>query len=201
MLRFAFFGGLVTYDCRPIVGPISSTMADEQDHLLSSIGEYGALNNGKKVVKIDPSHDESTQDEKPPRRTLVKTQHSFYEDAKYFKNGSIPHSIVLASVIGTVCGVASFVYYTILFWLLEFVWHTLPEMIVVGKWPEWAYVLWIPLVGFLMAIGLGLTVVYMGEPGDLPYTVKCVHDKAYVAMSHVMPMVRRKIGWFAVHKQ
>ena len=41
-----------------------------------------------------------------------------------------------------------------------------------------------------MAFGVGLTVVYIGEPGDLAYTIKCVHEKAYVAMSHVMPMVR-----------
>ena len=68
-------------------------------------------------------------------------------------------------------------------------WHTLPELIVIDKWPEWAYVLWIPIIGFTMALGVGLTVKYMGEPGDLAYTIKCVHDKAYVAMSHVMPMV------------
>lgn len=161
---------------------------DEQDHLLSSNGDYGSLAGGKRAVTIVPLDDESSNTK--PRRTLVKTQSSFWEDAKYFKDGSIPHSTVLALVIGTVCGVAAYVYYTILFWLLEFVWHTLPEMIVVGKWPEWAYVLWIPLVGFSMAIGVGVTVVFLGEPGDLPFTVKCVHDKAYVSMSHVMPMVR-----------
>jgi hypothetical protein len=100
--------------------------------------------------------------------------------------------MVLALVIGGVCGTASFVYYKILFWSLEFFWHTLPQMIVVDKWPEWAYVFWIPLVGFAMALGVGLTVVYLGEPGDLPYTVKCVHERAYVAMSHVIPMVSTK---------
>jgi hypothetical protein len=124
------------------------------------------------------------------KRVLVKTQSSFWEDASQFNEGSIPHSIVLAFVIGVVCGTASFVYYKILFWVLEFVWHTLPELVVVDKWPEWAYVLWIPLVGFTMALGVGSTVAFMGEPGDLASTIKCVHDKAYVAMSHVMPMVR-----------
>ncbi len=29
----------------------------------------------------------------------------------------------------------------------------------------------------------------MGEPGDLAYTVNAVHEKAYLAMDHVMPMV------------
>ena len=164
----------------------------EQEHLISSNGGYGALHKGTKGVKIVPPEN-AFQEEQPSPRMLVKTQSSFYEDARYFKSGSIPHSIVLALIIGIVCGVACFIYYKILFVSTEFVWHTLPEMIVVDKWPEWAYVLWIPLVGFLMAIGVGLTVVYMGEPGDLPYTVKCVHDKAYVAMSHVMPMVRQTL--------
>jgi hypothetical protein len=121
---------------------------------------------------------------------LVKTQTSMWEDAVHFKEGSIPHSTVLAVVIGAVCGTAAYVYYTILSWVMEYVWHTLPQQIVVGHWPEWAYVLWIPLVGVFMALGVGLTVVYMGEPGDLPSTIKCVHEKGYVAMSHVMPMVR-----------
>ena len=40
-----------------------------------------------------------------------------------------------------------------------------------------------------MAFCSGLTVKYMGEPGDLAFTVKMVHKKAYLAMDHVMPMV------------
>jgi len=40
-----------------------------------------------------------------------------------------------------------------------------------------------------MAALSGLTVKYMGEPGDLAFTIKCVHEKAYIAMDHVMPMV------------
>lgn len=164
---------------------------DEQVCLLVSDEGYGTVENGKKSITLVPV--EYNHGILPkPRRTLVKTQSSFWEDARYFKDGSIPHSCVLALVIGTVCGVASFVYYKMLFWLLDVVWHTLPSMIVVGVWPEWAYVLWIPLVGFTMAIGVGMTVIYMGEPGDLPYTVKCLHEKGYLAMGHVMPMVRNR---------
>lgn len=40
-----------------------------------------------------------------------------------------------------------------------------------------------------MAIGTGLSVKYVGEPGDLAYTIKCVHSKAYIKMDHVLPMV------------
>ncbi|KAL3942908.1 MAG: hypothetical protein SGBAC_002980 [Bacillariaceae sp.] len=41
----------------------------------------------------------------------------------------------------------------------------------------------------VVAITVGLTVVYMGEPGDLPYTVGRVHHFAYIPMDHVLPMV------------
>lgn len=135
-------------------------------------------------------------------RRLTKTQsHSFYEDAKYFNSGSVPHSMVLALVIGVVCGISAYIYYEVLFWLLNYIWHTLPQQVI--GWFDGPTTddtatssaalivssLWIPSIGFLMALFVGLTVQYMGEPGDLPYTIKCVHDQAYVAMDHVMPMV------------
>ena len=106
------------------------------------------------------------------------------EDARTFAEGSIPHSLAIGTVIGVVGGLAAYMYYAVLFWALDFVWKVLPNALIVDKWPEWSYPFWIPIVGVTMAIGVGLTVKYMGEPGDLPYTVKCVHDSAYVPMSH-----------------
>jgi H+/Cl- antiporter ClcA len=120
---------------------------------------------------------------------LIKTQESFWEDAYHFAPGSIPHSMVLSATIGTVCGVVCWIYYAALEWSLEFLWTTLPNRYVIDSWPEHLHVLWIPLVGMTMAACLGLSVIILGEPGDLPYTVKCVHEKAYVSMDHVMPMV------------
>jgi hypothetical protein len=113
------------------------------------------------------------------RLVLIKTQESFWQDAYNFAPGSIPHSMVLALTIGTVCGIAAYIYYVVLEWAVEYLWETLPNQVVVGHWPEQLHFLWIPLVGFTMAICLGLTVIYMGEPGDLPYTVKCVHEEGY----------------------
>jgi hypothetical protein len=167
--------------------PRDETEAEAEE---SSSQEDSPLVTAKTYGSLEPK---TTPTSRRKNHVLVKTQHSMWEDAVYFKEGSIPHSTVLAVVIGAVCGTAAYVYYTILYWLMEYVWHTLPQQIVVGHWPEWAYVLWIPLVGVLMAFGVGLTVVYIGEPGDLAYTIKCVHEKAYVAMSHVMPMVRTDI--------
>jgi H+/Cl- antiporter ClcA len=120
---------------------------------------------------------------------LVKTQAaSFWGDARALAPGSVPHSMVLAVSIGAVCGVAAFLYYRALDASLEFLWRTLPERLASG-WPAGLRLLWVPLVGVTMAALVGVTVRYVGEPGDLPYTVKCVHEQAYVSMDHVLPMV------------
>ena len=71
---------------------------------------------------------------------------------------------------------------------LELVWHTLPEKYVVGTWPEWAHGMWIPLMGGLCALGLGVFVRLLGDPGDLAYTIRCVHDDGFVHLNHVGPM-------------
>jgi hypothetical protein len=92
-------------------------------------------------------------------------------------------------VIGIVCGIVCWLYYSVLFFFLDFLWKTLPERFVVGSWNEEYYWLWIPLVSFTMITAVGLTVVFMGEPGDLPYTIGRVHAQAYIPMGHVPPML------------
>jgi H+/Cl- antiporter ClcA len=125
-----------------------------------------------------------------PPSGLAKTKGaSFIEDFLNFEEGTAPQSFIVALVIGVICGVSAFVYYKILFFALDYVWHTIPNNFIIDVWPEPLYVLWIPIVGVVMAVGLGLTVKYMGEPGDLAYTVKMVHEKAYISMDHCMPMV------------
>ena len=126
------------------------------------------------------------------RKEWSKVHTSFYEDARNFQDGTIPQSIIIAVVIGVICGVSAYIYYQLLFGALDFFWKTLPEKIMPkllgGSW-NGNQVLWIPIVGIVMAILVGLSVVVLGEPGDLAYTVKCVHEKAYIKMDHVMPMV------------
>ena len=120
---------------------------------------------------------------------LRNMENSFWDDVQNFTPGSMPHSTVVGITIGIMCGVLAYLYYTILEWLLEFCWEALPEILVVPFWPERLYFLWIPLLGYTMALGVGLSVRFLGEPGDLSYTVQCVHDKAYIEMSHVLPML------------
>lgn len=120
---------------------------------------------------------------------LEKVKTNFFEDAQSLAVGTIPQSIVVATVIGIVCGVACWIYYSVLFFMLEFLWETLPEKIFKGHWIEPASWLWIPFVSTCMLACVGLTVIWMGEPGDLPYTIGRVHHFAYIPIDHVLPMV------------
>lgn len=127
----------------------------------------------------------------PTTLYLKKIKNSFFDDAKSLAEGTIPQSIVLATVIGVVCGIACYVYYSVLYFGLDYLWNVLPEEKIVPSeyWKPEYYWLWYPLVSFVMVTCVGLTVVYMGEPGDLPYTISRVHSEAYIPMNHVSPMV------------
>ena len=131
----------------------------------------------------------STEKKSKTVKYLKRTRSTFVEDFISLSPGSIPQSVVVAAIIGIICGVAANIYYMVLEWFLEFLWKTLPDTFVVGTWPEWAYPLWIPLIGLIMAIGVGVTVAFVGEPGDLAFTIKAVHEKSYLSMDHCMPMV------------
>lgn len=87
------------------------------------------------------------------------------------------------------CGVTANIYYKVLFGALDFIWRDFPMKFIDGYLPEFVCMLWIPFIGYSMAYLSGLTVKYMGEPGDLAYTIKCVHEKGYISMDHVLPMV------------
>ncbi len=131
----------------------------------------------------------SKQVSRPSTLYLKKIRNNFFSDAKSLAEGTIPQSIVLAIIIGIVCGVAAYAYYSVLTFGLDYIWEVLPERLVKDNWKPENYWLWIPLVQLSMCFCVGLTVVVMGEPGDLPYTISRVHAEAYIPMNHVMPMV------------
>ena len=105
------------------------------------------------------------------------------------KSGTLPHSILVGTCIGTACGVAVFLYYEALFGLMHLMWKYLPQRYVVGRWPAELEWLWIPLVLFTFALGTGLSVWLLGDPGDLAYVVKCVHEPGFITFGHLVPMV------------
>mmetsp|Transcript_39493 Transcript_39493/g.156809 ORF Transcript_39493/g.156809 Transcript_39493/m.156809 type:complete len:280 (-) Transcript_39493:1684-2523(-) len=113
------------------------------------------------------------------------------EDLKSLRSGTVPWSVFMALVIGVICGTAAYVYYTALEWLLEVFWVKLPQTLVMDNsiWPENLYWLWIPIVCLTFAGLVGLSIAILGFPGDLAYTVKCVHELGYVDMGHTPSMV------------
>jgi hypothetical protein len=111
---------------------------------------------------------------------------SFFQDAQSLAEGTIPQSIVVGTAIGVLCGIAAYVYFTIQGFLLDFLWKDLPEHLGVDQWEQ--TLLRIPIVGWTMAIDVGLSVVFLGEPGDLAFAVGMVHDKGYIPMDHVLPI-------------
>eukprot|EP00522_Entomoneis_paludosa_P017241 CAMPEP_0172445988 /NCGR_PEP_ID=MMETSP1065-20121228/5708_1 /TAXON_ID=265537 /ORGANISM="Amphiprora paludosa, Strain CCMP125" /LENGTH=585 /DNA_ID=CAMNT_0013197003 /DNA_START=143 /DNA_END=1900 /DNA_ORIENTATION=- len=169
---------------------VSQTSSLPQDNGVTAVPLKSVTQEMHQQAQAEGKSYSSSSSYSREHRVLIKTQSSFWEDAAYFRGGSVPHSIILATVIGIVCGSSAFVYYAALEYMLDLLWEDLPELIFVNTGvSESLYWLWIPILGFSLAACVGITVIVMGEPGDLPYTIKCVHEKAYVAMDHVMPMV------------
>jgi len=175
-------------------------MPTEKDHLLAQNGYANGdddrsdddLNHNRTPSDINDKDEEvfaTIRVLEPTDRTLhdgVSPLRSgnvnFWDDLKNFTPGSMPHSVVVGISIGIMCGVLAYAYYTVLEWLLEYFWRTLPEQFMVPYIDKSFHWVWIPFLGFIMALGVGLSVTLLGEPGDLSYTVQCVHDKvsAYV---------------------
>ena len=150
------------------MAPPDMTSAGERTPL-NNTRRYGSVSNPPPNSRTDHTHDNDDNDDDVfsavrRKKQLIKTQNpSFWQDLVEFRPGSIPHSMILALSIGTVCGVAAFLYYAGLEFMLDFLWHTLPETYIVGTIPEPLHFLWIPLIGFAMAIGVGMTVRFLGE--------------------------------------
>lgn len=117
----------------------------------------------------------------------IKTPSKSFAD-DLFQPGSIPHGACVGAVIGVSCGFAAYIYHTALEWLVKTAWKTVPDYLL-GSNSYFPAVLWIPIVGFILATCVGLVVMHVGEPGDLAYAVKCVHESGIVDVDHASPMV------------
>lgn len=115
----------------------------------------------------------------------------FLSDISSIHSGTVPVSVMIATIIGILCGIAAFLYYALLEYLLHVLWHQWPHAIA-NAYPSWSpsyHWVWIPAVGMTCAVLVGTAIVLLGFPGDLPYTVKCVHKLGYVPIDHAPSMV------------
>lgn len=116
---------------------------------------------------------------------------AFVDDISDMQSGTVPVSLLIAAVIGCLCGVAAFLYYTMLEFFLELLWKEMPETLA-EHFPFWLpcfHWLWIPFMGMTCAVLVGVAIKVLGFPGDLAYTVKRVHEDGFVPMSHAPSMV------------
>lgn len=117
---------------------------------------------------------------------------AFIDDISDIRSATVPVSVLIAIFIGILCGVAAFLYYTLLEFLLELLWRTIPESLASTfpiLWPESYHWLYIPFMGMICAALVGITIIVLGFPGDLAYTIECVHKLGYVPLSHAPSMV------------
>lgn len=144
------------------------------------------------LVKNDACTLEEVETQYRSNFEQAHTHTSFYQDALNFAEGTIPQSIVIALVIGCICGVVAYMYYSTLNFLLTLMWKDMPNYVFAEKYPnipESLHILWIPMVTFTMSFFCGLSIYFLGEPGDLAYTIQCVHEQGYKATHHIVPMI------------
>ena len=179
----------------PLLGSskmVANVRSTEMKRQISRITWAGAVSSGDEDIEQHDDQSSSvggTVSLVDAEVYLEKVRSTFYQDAITFAEGTIPQSIAMAIVIGIVCGVVAYLYYLVLFFLLDVIWKDLPNAIIKSPWPEGLYVLYIPLVTLSLSLCSGLSVYFLGEPGDLAFTIKCVHEKAYEGTSHILPMV------------
>lgn len=124
----------------------------------------------------------------PPANSLFGME-TFLEDIKDAQNGTVPISVLIASTVGVFCGVSCFLYYKVLKFGFKTFWTTLPVNYFAPYVPEQWHWLWIPTVVMVLSLGVGLSIQLMGDPGDLKYTIKRVHENGYIPIDHAPSMV------------
>lgn len=82
------------------------------------------LANGKRSSLLD-SEERDTPDMHSRFRCAA-----FFSDIQSIQNGTVPVSLLIATIISVLCGIAAFLYYTCLEFLLQLLWKTLPEFVV-----------------------------------------------------------------------
>ncbi len=102
---------------------------------------------------------------------------------------SYEQMIFCSALIGIAGGLVATVYYYVLEACLHLVWHTLPEFLspyFPASIPSWNYV-WIATTigGFLV----GLTLYFMGLPGEVSFVVDKVHSPGRISLSQTPAMI------------
>ena len=206
----------------PVCLPSPSTMTNLSPFHYGSCGKDNISpdpprtpyeNDSVVILKSDSENDDDVDITMPPppppppppskaMKAILSTYHGI--SVPLFVVGSVPHSVLVATTIGTACGISAYLYNTILQYGLITIWKTWSQQLLL-LWlqrnpedtttvdfsttplPTWT-ILWLPIVAIVLSIGLGYTVRYVGEPGDLASTIQCVHLHGWIELNHAVPM-------------
>ena len=97
--------------------------------------------------------------------------------------------ILCSALIGIAGGLAATVYYYVLEGSLHLVWHTLPDLLlpyVPTGIPSWNYVWSATTIGGFL---VGLTLHFMGLPGEVALVVEKVHDPGRISLRQTPAMI------------
>lgn len=130
----------------------------------------------------------------PEKLNLLHDRHnrfSFLSFLDDIQNDSLPLNLIMAIAIGIVCGLSSFLYYNLLQFMVKCFWETIPEYFVktLPFWSPSLHWVWIPVICFNTAFLLGISLKFLGSPGDISYAIKCVHNMGYVPLTNTPSMI------------
>lgn len=119
------------------------------------------------------------------RESVAGDQNTSAETQKltYFR------TLLYASIVGAVGGIVATIYYFVLEFLLELVWETGKDSIVLWfpAWlPHWHYT-WI--IATMGGLGVGLCLYFLGLPGEMALVIDRVHDAGRLAPEQTPGMV------------
>lgn len=125
--------------------------------------------------------------------STAQTQETLTEvenlNTSYSRELTYQQLILSSAVIGIAGGLVATVYYYVLEFCLHQVWHSLPEFLepyLPSSLPSWNYIWIITTIGGFF---VGLTLHFMGLPGEVAFVVDKVHDPGRITLRQTPAMI------------
>lgn len=97
--------------------------------------------------------------------------------------------IIWAAVIGIAGGLVATAYYFLLEGSMHLVWHQLPEIMQVHFHSEFLAKNYVCITASIGGLLVGLTLYFMGLPGEVAFVVDQVHDPGRIDMKQTPAMI------------
>eukprot|EP01026_Neomeris_dumetosa_P058271 TRINITY_DN54095_c0_g2_i1.p1 TRINITY_DN54095_c0_g2~~TRINITY_DN54095_c0_g2_i1.p1 ORF type:complete len:599 (+),score=49.71 TRINITY_DN54095_c0_g2_i1:2-1798(+) len=111
-----------------------------------------------------------------------------------FQEPTVKNLCILTFLFGISAGVVAYVYNAFFQYLLYVTWDLFPNKVLLPQLEKldvsvdriaWVY---IPIVAVVFGMLAGLVQKFVGFPGDLPDTIKCVHHRGYIPVKQAPSM-------------